>query len=155
MVVPGRWPRAARCYPPPLSLLYLYFLFSSLLFSSSRLQESSSSRELTPVMFCIKSRQIPFVSTGIYLLNLVLLYVYICLNSLSVVWSSSYCERQDSQEDGRMGLYWPALSVCVGACSCALTEAPVLIERGIFFSCYNKFTRNNLNWGSHAVLEQN
>lgn len=141
MVVPGRWPRAARCYPPPLSLRYLYFLFSSLLSSPLLVLKDYRSRRhresLLPVMFCIESRQIPFVSTGIDLLNLVLLYVYICLNSLSVVWSSSYCERQDSQEDGRMGLYWPALSACVGACSCALTEAPVLIKRGMFVSFYN------------------
>lgn len=130
--------------PAPRVVTRLHFHFatstSSSLLSSPLLVLKITGRVVIiertySVMFCIESRQVPFVSTGIYLLNLVLLYVYICF--LSVVWSSSYCERQDSQEDGRTGLYWPALSVCVGACSCALTEAPVLIKRGIFVSFYN------------------
>lgn len=96
------WCQADDPAPRVVTRLHFHFatstssslLSSALLFSSSRLQESSSSsRELPPVRFCIESRQIPFVSTGIYLLNLVLLYAYVCLNLLSVVWSSSYCER--------------------------------------------------------------
>lgn len=141
MVVPGRWPRAARCYPPPLSLRYLYFLFSSLLFSSLRWQKSSSSRELTPVLFCIESHHIPFVSSGISLLILVLLhFFYIICIRFRLFGTAAICLwlwTTGQSEDGSMALYLPLLSVCVGTCSCTQTEAPVLIKRGISVGFYN------------------